>query len=126
MCIVVFYAVPTAVRNITVAVSTFESLFIIWEHPEYPNSQLLNYNFYYKDNPTMLQSRGEISPNGFEDVTLGTMTSYNLTGLTPFTNYTILITVTDRDVGDDAPFEVEILHRTNSSGGLYICLLINL
>ena len=124
MCIIVFYVVPTAVCNITVAMSTSESIFITWDHPEYPNSQLLNYIFYYNDNPTMLQSRGGISTDGFEERTLGIVTSYNLTGLTPFTNYTILVTVTGRNVSDDAPFEVEILQRTNSSGGLYVCSLI--
>ena len=105
--------------------STSESIYIAWDHPEYPNSQLLNYNFYYNDNPAMLQSGSEkISTNGFEEMTLEIVTSYNLTGLSSFTNYTILITVTGRNVSDDAPFEVEILHRTNSSGGLYVCSLI--
>ena len=122
ICTIVFYTVPTAVRDIKVAMSTPESIYITWDHPEYPNSQLLNYIFYY--NATMLQSRGEISTDGFEDVTLAIVTSHNLTGLSSFINYTILITVTGRDVDDAAPFEVEILHRTNASGKLCFYPLI--
>ena len=99
--------------------STPESIFITWDHPKYPNSQLLNYILYYNNNPTMLQSGSEISTDGFEDVTLEIVTSYNLTGLPPFTNYTFLITVTGKDVSN-APFEVEMLHRTNTSGKLYV------
>ena len=103
--------------------STPESLYITWDHPEYPNSQLLNYIFYYNDNPAMLQSGSEISPNGFENVTLEIVTSYNLTGLSPFTNYTILITVTGRGVGN-APFAMELLQRTNAAGKLYVFLIL--
>jgi len=94
--------------------STFESIYITWDHPEYPNSQLLNYTFYYNENPAMLQSGSEISTDGFENVTLEIVTSYNLTGLPPFTNYTILTTVAGRDVGN-APFAIELLQRTNTT-----------
>ena len=71
----------------------------------------------------MLQSGSEISADGFKNVTLETMTSFNLTGLLPFTNYTILITVTGRDVGS-APFAMELLHRTNATGKLALLLLL--
>ena len=113
---------PTPVRNIKVAMSTSESIFIIWDHPEYPNSQLLNYIFYYNDNPSMLQLSGGISTDGFADMVLEIMTSYNLTGLPPFTNYTVVITVTGRGVGN-APFVMESLQRTKATGEEYILLL---
>ena len=110
---------PTAVRDVKIAMSTPESIFITWGHPEYPNSQLLNYTLYHSNNSAMLQSGSEISTDGFENVTLEIVTSYNLTGLPPFTNYTFLITVTGKDVGN-SPFDVELLHRTNTSGKLHV------
>ena len=115
MCILLYVTVSTAVRNINVMMSTPESIYISWNHPEYPNSQLLNYIVYYNDNPEMLQTGENISAVGFENMTLGIVTSYNLTGLVPFTNYTILVTVNGRDV-DNAPFVMEVLHRTNTTG----------
>ena len=117
-----YFTVPTPVRNIKVAMSTLESIFVTWDHPEYPNSQLLNYIFYYNDNPSMLQLSGGISTDGFVDTILETVTSYNLTGLPPFTNHTILITVTGRDVGN-SPFVMESLQRTNATSEEYILLL---
>ena len=110
-----YFTVPTAVRKIKVMMSTPESIYLTWDHPEYPNSQLLNYIVYYNDNPEKLQLPGNISTVGFENETVGIVTSYNLTGLVPFTNYTILVTVSGRDV-DDAPFDMEILQRTNATG----------
>ena len=115
MLLCVYITAPTPVRNIKVTMSTPESIFVTWDHPEYPNSQLLNYIFYYNDNPSMLQSSGGISTDGFVDTILETVTSYNLTGLPPFTNYTILITVAGRDVGN-APFVMELLQKTNTTG----------
>ena len=117
-----YFTVPTPVCNIKVAMPTSESIFITWDHPQYPNSQLLNYIFYYNDNPSMLQLSGGISTDGFVDMVLEIMTSYNLTGLPPFTNYTVVITVTGRGVGN-APFVMESLQRTKATGEEYILLL---
>ena len=50
------------------------------------------------------------------------LTSYNSTGLKPFTNYSILVTVSGEGVDDDAPFEMEILERTNTTGELFVLL----
>ena len=107
--------VPTAVRHIKAVASTAESIFITWDHPKYPNSHLLNYIIYFNDKPEMLQSGKNISTNGFENETVAIVTRYNLTGLAPLTNHTILITASGRDV-DNAPFVMEILGRTNTSG----------
>ena len=125
VCMLLYFTVPTAVRDIKVMMSTPESIYITWDHPEYPNSQLLNYTVYYNDNPEMLQSGGNISANGFENEDAGIMTSYNLTGLVPFTNYSLLVTVSGRDVVDNAPFGMEILQRTNATGEVYTWVLSN-
>ena len=110
-----YFTVPTAVRNIKAIMSTPVSILISWDPPEYPNSQLLNYIIYYNDNPQMLQSSEIITTDGFENETAGIVTSYNLTGLAPLTNHTILITVSGRDVGN-APFVNEVLGRTDTAG----------
>ena len=114
---------PTAVRDIKVVMSTPVSIFISWDHPKYPNSQLLDYIIYYNDNPEMLQSSDSISTDDFENETVGIVTRYNLTGLAPLTNYTILLTVSGRDVGN-APFVMEILQRTNATGKVYKAKLL--
>ena len=106
-----YFTVPTAVRNIKVMMTTPESIYLTWDHPQYPNSQLLNY-IVYNSTSGMMQSSRNISTDGLEDEESA---SYNLTGLAPFTNYTILVTVSGRDVGN-APFDMEILQRTNATG----------
>ena len=98
------------------------SLYICWDHPKYPNSQLLTYLIYYAEQDLM-QSGEDLNITGYTEIdTMGTMTNYNLTGLTPFTNYSILVTVKGSDVDDAAPFEVEILSRTNATGEVYTYL----
>ena len=42
-----------------------------------------------------------------------------MTTLEPFTNYSILVTVSGKDV-NNAPFDMEILERTNTTGELYV------
>ena len=117
MCCYISVA-PTAVRNIRTkpADFTYESIFICWDHPEYPNSQLSTYIVYSIEQDTK-QSNETLSSDGYrEDILMSTMTSYNLTELDAFTYYSILVTARSEDVEDDAPFEVEILSRTNTTG----------
>ena len=60
-----------------------------------------------------------LSSVGYERMEVGIVTSYNLTKLEPFTNYSILVTVSGKDVYD-APFDMEMLERTNTTGELYV------
>ena len=110
-----YTTVPIALRNIEVVMTTTESIFISWDHPEYPNSQLLNYIIYYIVTPETQQS--SIPTEDFENKTVGIVTSYNFTELNLFTSYTIRITVSGRDVGN-APY-VEIVQRTYAIGAVY-------
>ena len=114
------YVVPTAVRNIRTKPADFthESIFICWDHPEYPNSQLSTYVVYY-NKQDMKQSDENLSIAGYNNISVNTTTSYNLTGLDAFTYYSILVTARSEGV-KDAPLEVEILNRTNATGKLYI------
>ena len=116
------FVAPTAVRNIRTKPANFthESIFICWDHPEYPNSQLSTYVVYSNERNTK-QSDETLSIDGYRvDILMNTMTYYNLTGLDAFTNYSILVTARSEDVEDDAPLEVEILSRTNTTGELYV------
>lgn len=110
------FSAPTAVRDLIAAPSSSESIFITWGHPEYPNSQLLEYIIFYQMTPSVVQQPPNISSDGFLNVTLPADTTYlNLTGLIAFTNYTIHITVSADGV-DNAPIEDEVLSRTNTTG----------
>ena len=60
-----------------------------------------------------------LSSIGYERMEVGIVTSYNLTRLKPFTNYSILVTVSGEGV-DNALFEMEILERTNTTSELYV------
>ena len=113
---------PTAFHNLRPKFTEFthESIFICWDHPEYPNSQLMNYIIYI--NQTSDRQSMPLSSVGYERMEVGIVTSYNLTKLEPFTNYSILVTVSDEGV-DNAPFEMEILERsqrTIPTGELYV------
>jgi len=59
-----------------------------------------------------------ISNNGFVIVEIpANLLSLNLSGLNTFTNYSIHMSVRGEGVSD-APIEVEIIDRTNTSGKL--------
>ena len=69
--------------------------------------------------PLVVQQTPNISSDEFLSVTSpadSTSLTFNLTGLSVFTNYSIHMTVSADDE-EDAPIEVEILSRTNTTGG---------
>ena len=105
---------PTAVRNIEAVGTTPESIFLSWDHPEYPNSQLVNYIIYYIVTSEMQQQQLGIPIEDFENRTAGIMTSYNLTELKSSTSYIIRISANGRDVGN-APFVEIVVQRNNTS-----------
>ncbi|XP_065904641.1 uncharacterized protein [Dysidea avara] len=109
-------AAPTAVRDLEAVPSSLTSIYLIWKHPEYPNSQLTQYIIYYRANPSVIQMFPGISSDDF-NVSLPLsfpMTRYYLTGLSVFTNYSIHLSVMGNSV-PNAPIEHEILERTNTS-----------
>ena len=111
---------PTAVRDLEAVPSSLTSIYLIWKHPEYPNSQLTQYIIYYRANPSVIQMFPGISSDDF-NVSLPLsfpMTRYYLTGLSVFTNYSIHLSVMGNSV-PNAPIEHEILERTNTSGKIF-------
>jgi len=118
MYIFIASVAPTAIHDLAAIPSSPNSIYISWDHPLNPNSQLTQYIVYYRADPSMVQMFPGILSDGFNIMGVPspvTTTSYNLTGLDVFTNYTIHMSV----MGDgipNAPIEVEILQRTNASG----------
>ena len=117
--ILIIFTAPTAVRNLSAVASSPESIYISWKHPQYPNSQLTQYIIYHRANPPTIQMSPNISNTSFDRVEVPVdMLSLNLSGLNTFTNYSIHMSVRGEGVSD-APIEVEIIARTNSSGKIH-------
>ena len=91
--ILIIFTAPTAVRDLSAVASSPESIYISWKHPQYPKSF----------------DRVEVPVD---------ILSLNLSGLNTFTNYSIHMSVRGEGVSD-APIEVEIIARTNSSGKIH-------
>ncbi|XP_065904155.1 cell adhesion molecule DSCAML1-like isoform X2 [Dysidea avara] len=106
---------PTAIRDLGAVASSSESIYISWNHPQYPNSQLTQYIIYHRANPPMIQMSPNILNDDFMVVEVSVdMLSLNLSGLDPFTNYAIHVSVRGEGVSN-APIETEIITRTNST-----------
>ena len=110
------FPAPTAVRDVSTGTTSQESIYISWNHPQYPNSQLTQFIIYYRADPLMIQVSPSILNDGFVVVEVPVdMLSLNLSGLNIFTNYSIHMSVRGEEVSD-APIEIELIARTNSSG----------
>ena len=110
---IIYSTAPTAVRDLQAMASSTESIYISWNHPEYPNSQLTRYIVYHRRNPPIIQMSPNILNDGFTVVEVPVnMLSLNLSGLDTFTNYAIHMSVRGENV-NDAPIEIEISSRTN-------------
>ena len=119
ICLFIVSVAPTAVRDLEAVPSSSISIYLTWNHPEYPNSELTRYIVYYRADPSVIQMSPNIMSDGFNSMSVPspvTTTSYNLTQLMVFTNYSIHMSVMGEDGVDNAPIEQEILQRTNTSG----------
>ena len=69
-----------------------ESIVVIWDLPQYPNGLLSGYRIYYKHS-NVTASRPGSDRTGYEVNTVqsGTDLDYNISGLDPFTNYSIFV-----------------------------------
>ena len=108
-----FFIAPSAVRHLSATADSLGSLFISWSHPKYPNGQLTRYIIYYKASQRAIRS---LSPDGFASFKVPPNSpSVAITGLMPYTNYTIRMSASGKSV-NDAPIEEEVIVRTNTSG----------
>ena len=69
-----------------------ESIMVKWDLPQYPNGLLSGYRIYYKHS-NVTASRPGSDGTGYEVNTVqsGTDLKYNISGLDPFTNYSIFV-----------------------------------
>lgn len=69
-----------------------ESIMVIWDLPQYPNGPLSGYRIYYKRS-NVTASRPGSDRTGYEVNTVQSRTDleYNISGLDPFTNYSIFV-----------------------------------
>ena len=58
-----FLTAPTVARDLEAVASSRESIYISWNHPQYPNSKLTQYIIYHRVNPSMIQM-SSISSDG--------------------------------------------------------------
>ena len=105
---------PTAVTNLTAVATSNQSIRVSWDLPLYPNGPILYYNLFYRASDTPQQPPNIMSDTSYTEMMVMNATNYEITGLTPYTNYTIHVRAIGRDnlAGDVA---VEILQRTNST-----------
>ena len=69
-----------------------ESIMVTWDLPQYPNGPVSGYRIYYKHSDKIASPPGS-DRTGYEVKTLqsGTILEYNISGLDPFTNYSIFV-----------------------------------
>ena len=82
-----YRAVPASVNNLSAVASSPESIKVMWSRPTFPNGPITYYMVYFQEGNVQNQP---ITDNGFNTTKTSTPTpSINVTGLKPYTNYTI-------------------------------------
>ena len=103
---------PTAVTNLMAVATSNQSIRVTWDLPVYPNGPIMHYNLYYRASDTV-QQPSNIRSDSYTEI-LVMNTDIEITGLEPFTNYTIHI----QAIGQGnllGSIDEEILQRTNST-----------
>ena len=91
-----------------------QSIRVSWDLPLYPNGPILYYDLFYRASDTPQQPPNIMSDSSYTERMVMDAINYEITGLTPYTNYTIHV----RAIGESnlrGDVDVEILQRTNST-----------
>ena len=105
---------PTAVTNLMAVATSNQSIQVSWDLPLYPNGRILHYDLFYRASDTPQQSPNIMSDSRYIERMVMDATNYEITGLTPYTNYTIHVrAIGENNLGGDV--DEEILQRTNST-----------
>ena len=89
-----------------------QSIQVSWDLPLYPNGPILYYNLFYRASDTPQQPPNIMSDSSYTERMVMDATNYEITGLTPYTNYTIHV----RAIGESnlrGDVDEEILQHTN-------------
>ena len=105
---------PTAVTNLMAVATSNQSIRVSWDLPLYPNGPILHYDLFYRASDTPQQPPNIMNDSSYIERMVMDATNYEITGLTPYTNYTIHVRAIGENnlVGD---VDEEILQRTNST-----------
>ena len=106
---------PTAVTNLTAVATSNQSIRVTWDLPVYPNAPVMHYNLYYRASDTP-QQPPDIRSDGYTNIMVMN-TDIDITGLVPFTNYTIHVQAVGQGGQGSllGSIDEEILQRTNST-----------
>ena len=107
-------AESSPVTNLALVASSPESIMVTWDLPEYPNGPLTGYRVYYRRS-NVTTDPPPTDRSGYESATIGseTVTQYNISGLIPFTNYSIFVEALGTNI--DGLASNEMLQRTNAT-----------
>ena len=98
--------------NLMAVATSNQSIRVSWDLPLYPNGPILYYDLFYRASDTPQQPPYIISDSIYTERMITNVTNYEITGLTPYTNYTIHVHAIGQDnLGGD--LDLEILQRTN-------------
>lgn len=101
---------PSSVTELSAVASSSESILVKWNLPLYPNGPLTGYRLYY----SVMTGPPRANVAGYNSTIVDvTVTQYNITGLTPFTSYSIFVEALGQDV--TGLLGNEIAERTNAT-----------
>ena len=109
-----YFSEPTAVTNVTAVATSNQSIRVSWDLPLYPNGRILHYDLFYRASDTPQQSPNIIHDSSYTKMVIMNATNIEITGLRPYTNYTIHV----RAIGEGGllgAIDTEVLQRTNST-----------
>ena len=105
---------PTAVTNLMAVATSNQSIRVFWYLPLFPNGPISHYNLSYRQSDTPQQSPNIMSNSSYTERMVMDATNFEITGLTPFRDYTIHVrAIGENNLGGDV--DEEILQRTNST-----------
>ena len=108
---------PTAVRDLRAVALSPQSIQVTWLPPVSPNGPISNYIVFYMEGSTARTSGNIQNDNYMQENTSDVQTEYTITGLSPYTNYTIQVqtVITESPYVLKGAIEDEIVQRTNST-----------
>ena len=93
---------PTAVTNLMAVATSNQSIRVSWDLPLYPNGRILHYDLFYRASDTPQQPPNITSDSSYTERMVMDATNYEITGLTPYTNYTIHVrAIGENNLGGD-------------------------
>ena len=91
-----------------------QSIQVSWHLPLYPNGPILYYDLFYRASDTPQQPPNIVCDSSYTKMMVMNVTNYEITGLTPYTNYTIQV----HAIGEEdllGAIDKDVLQRTNST-----------